>query len=119
MSGITPGPWEARHDPRNGSGEVVANGRVVAGCVWSTVRGDLVSAEALAQARANTDLIAAAPDHALLLAAMCAGKALLVPTTNGVALVYAQTEGVAVTLDAQGCPVIDDRLRAALREAMK
>lgn len=73
------------------------------------------------QGDAYAVLFAAAPDHALLLAAVCRGKAELEFHTappHGFVGVATGTTFHPLNLDPFGCPVLTDRLRAALREAV-
>ena len=61
-----------------------------------------------------------ASDHALLLAAICAGKAwwrpFSLPRTGDVCV---GKRTWLCKLDAYGCPILTDTLRAALAKAMK
>lgn len=66
--------------------------------------------------RANARLIAAAPDHALLLAAIVSGRARIEPLGANVEVC---TGGLryATKLDENGCPLVSDVIRTALLRA--
>lgn len=119
----TPGPWHW-----NEQGWVYADvpdGITINGASDPYYGGHMV-AESISLA--NGPLIAAAPDHALLLAAMSSGKATF--ERHGLELWVLVLRDFAtfekawwerfkdVSLDAFGCPVMTTEMRAALNLAM-
>lgn len=111
----TPGPWLVAHnkqDPKNMSfiwrndhgGEVPDDSRNTG---YHRVCRDIA-------VPADANLIAAAPDHALLLAAIVTGRARVEPLGVGVE-VCANGLRYATNLDENGCPVVNELIRAALR----
>jgi hypothetical protein len=63
---------------------------------------------------ANAELIALAPDHALLLRALMMGAAIRISDRS----IRLGMEAHCCALDAAGCPALDDNLRAALRKVV-
>lgn len=64
--------------------------------------------------------LAPAPDHALLLAAVCSGRARVLclgDGNEGTVLVHRDKSTHPVALDAAGCPVLTPELRVALEKS--
>ena len=117
MSKHTPGPWRiSRHALAH---VTAANERGICstgGYYHSDADPELLNQENEANAR----LIASAPDHALVAAAFSKGVA-QASAFGGMALVRGPKglERYEYQLDEFGCPVLSDRMRDALREAME
>jgi hypothetical protein len=71
--------------------------------------------------------IAAAPDHAILLAAITAGVAYIIKHDRTFSLLYVRADeyqtkpdlDFPLTLDPFGCPVLSDECRAAILKALE
>lgn len=110
----TPGPW-------------VVQGRDYCNrlCVSSEPRSHIVALVELpsggpSELRANARLIAASPDHALLLRVIVSGRAHWQPfafSSLGRGEVVVGVQRYIVSLDDFGCPLLTDELREALVSA--
>lgn len=128
----TPGPWFYRPDRHDDWGLVKdADGMPVATANMSArhpaEKADYVPGVGFPEPpeiTANGILITAAPDHALLLAALVSGRAHMTrlgkhkfsPDDRAELVIDGKTLAV-VPLDPYGCPILTDALRAALTEA--
>lgn len=72
------------------------------------------SGDASDEGTANASLIANAPDHALLLAAICAGIARWEPATHEIAIAGLR---YSVDIDNFGCPALASHIRRAIAKA--
>lgn len=105
-SRVTPGPWKV--DPKHPL------------CIESG-EGNIGLVNLARASEADARLIAAAPDHALLAAAICAGRARWEPFSSqpGLQITYGGEVCInglrhATTLDQFGVPILTAHLRAAL-----
>lgn len=124
QGGATQGPWEAtpRREIDPGTGEAhrfESSLRVVSEKPPRKRIAVLDFGYGSAADEANAKLIAAAPDHALLLAALVSGKAQWKPLDafNGMGEVAIDGLRYTARLDEFGCPIVESGLRAALRKA--
>lgn len=122
---FTPGSWTAEDRGDRIAIHQPDNAPVWLGEVASVELSDLDD-EQDGTARANASLIAAAPDHALLLAAFSKGAVRWEPFSLNTRFVKDTGKGelcvdglrYVTALDAFGCPVLTDHLRAAVAKAV-
>lgn len=110
--GHTAGPW--RYSMSDHLGEFVITGSNEGGGSILPILGRTHNFPR--NAEANARLIAAAPDHALLLAAIVSGRARVEPLGASVEVC---TGGLryATKLGENGCPLVSDVIRTALLRA--
>lgn len=110
---VSPWPWRAMgglvHPDVPGLGSLVT-----VAATWARKAGPFLIS--LAQARANAELIALAPDHALFASAVAADKAEMMG--GRIHVVGANPAWSEVKIDAAGCPALTPELREALRRAI-
>lgn len=111
LSKVTPWPWIIED-----RSVVTADGCI---CIATTDNGEYRAPDD--EPEANRDLIALAPDHALLLAAICDEQASITPyQIRGVRRfdIVATGKNHTCEIDPFGAPILTPELRAELKKAL-